>query len=206
MGSVKGLVLAVALVVAMMVAATMLFLFAGGFVMAFMPVEMPIDGKAEHARATAALAAARDRYERWVHIADAAFWSVDAGDVATAARLADEAMAMSGEYSNDWNYGNVVHKAQLTRGRIALRAGSPQAAAYFLRQAGKTRGSPQLDTFGPNMLLARELLKAGGQRPAVEDYLQSVGTFWHMSAGALTAWRWQVGLGMEPNFGANLAY
>ena len=201
----KGLILAVALTAAAIAASITLFLLGGGFVMAFIPVEMPIDAKAEHANAMAKLAAARDRYERWVAIADAAFWSVDAGDFRGAGHLADEAMAMSAEYCDDWNYGNVLHKVQLTRGRIALRSGAVSSASYFLREAGKTPGSPQLNTFGPNMRLADELLKAG-ERRAVEDYLDEVARFWKMDSGALIAWRWQVRWGIAPNFGANLVY
>lgn len=204
METVKGLLLAVVLTVVAIASMMAVFFLGGGFVMAFMPDEMPHDGKAEYAQAMARLDTAKDRYERWVHIADAAFWSVDAGDAAGAARLADEAMAMSDEFCKDWNYGNVLHKVQLTRGRILLRSGSRAGAAYFLREAGKTPGSPQLDSFGPNMLLAKELLEAG-ERKAVEDYLDEVGAFWKLDGGALLAWRWQLRWGMQPNFGANLA-
>ena len=79
----------------------------------------------------------------------------------------------------------------LTRGRIALRLGQPEAAAAFLLEAGRTPGSPQLNSFGPNMLLAKEMLAAGRKEPVLE-YVALVRRFWKMDAGATTAWTWQI--------------
>jgi hypothetical protein len=46
-------------------------------------------------------------------------------------------------------------------GQVALRRGDAKKAASFLLAAGKTWGSPQLNSFGPNMPLANDLLAAG---------------------------------------------
>lgn len=175
-----------------------------GYLMAHAP-EVPVDAAARLAQARAGLAKTGDADARWVHLADVAFWTVDTGDLRAAAALADEALAMAPAHDCDWNYGNVLHKANLTRGRIALRLHQPKAAAVFLLEAGRTPGSPQLDSFGPNMLLARELLEAG-ERDAVVQYIDLTSHFWHHDAGAIAAWKAMIAHGDTPNFAGNLLY
>ena len=43
--------------------------------------------------------------------------------------------------------------------------------------SGKTPGSPQLNSFGPDFMLDRELLEKG-ERAAVLAHLELVGKFW----------------------------
>ena len=77
----------------------------------------------------------------------------------------------------DWNYGNVIHDANLILGRVALKKGNIEKAKYYLLEAGKTPGSPQLNSFGPSFILARELLEKGGKSTVLE-YLDLVSKFW----------------------------
>ncbi|MEI6198193.1 MAG: hypothetical protein WCS42_28075, partial [Verrucomicrobiota bacterium] len=55
--------------------------------------------------------------------------------------------------------------------------GKPDEAAKYLLAAGKTPGSPQLNSFGPDFALAKELLILG-QKEVVLQYLDLVGNFW----------------------------
>ena len=71
--------------------------------------------------------------------------------------------------------------------------------------AGETPGSPQLDTFGPNMALAERLL-AGGRREAVLRYLEACRAFWESGGEELERWTQEVREGRTPAFGANLDY
>lgn len=63
----------------------------------------------------------------------------------------------------------------------------------------------QLNSFGPNMLLAKELLLAG-ERDAVLAYIDACGRFWEHDAGSLWAWRRIINAGGIPNFGAHLMF
>ena len=177
-----------------------------GFILAYLaPDEMPIDAGAMLKQSRARLERSNDPYNRWVHLADVAFWTVDTGDLKASAAMAEEALAMAPTYRKDWNYGNVIHKANLTRGRIALRTGYPQAAATFLLEAGRTPGSPQLDSFGPNMLLAKEMLEAGQSAPVIE-YIELTRKFWEHDGGAIYAWEHQIQSSGRANFATNLLY
>ena len=68
------------------------------------------------------------------------------------------------KYKTNWNYGNATHKINNLNGRMALRDGNIDNAKIFLIEAGKTQGSPQLNSFGPNMSLAKELLEKGEKK------------------------------------------
>lgn len=107
---------------------------------------------------------------------DLAVAALEAGQLDVARRHANEALAANTDVKN-WNYGNVVHDMNQVLGRAALRSGNRDEAKRALLAAGATPGSPQLDSFGPTFVLARELL-AKGEKDVVIQYLDSVGKFW----------------------------
>ena len=78
---------------------------------------------------------------------------------------------------DDWNYGNLIHDAHIVRGTVLLRRGDLHGAEAELRAAAKSPGSPQLDSFGPDLSLAWDLLTRGRDRAAL-DYLDGVSGFW----------------------------
>ena len=98
---------------------------------------------------------------------------------------------------------NDVHHAHNFLGRVALRRGDKAAAVDHLYKAGDVSGSPQLNSFGPNMALAKELLEAG-VRDAVLEYFNQVQRFW--KDAQLEEWRKNVKRGETPDFRANLVY
>ena len=155
--------------------------------------------------ATAKLAESKNEYERWLALGDVAMWNVDAGSLDKASAFAQELLATADHYRNDWNYGNAIHKSHLVLGRIELRKGNTNSAVRHLLEAGKTAGSPQLNSFGPNMTLAKELLDVGERKPVLE-YMELCGRFWKNDFGALAKWKQMIRSGRVPNFGANLLY
>jgi hypothetical protein len=156
-------------------------------------------------RAKAELDSATSEYDRWLALGDFGFWIVDAGTLEIARASALEVLASAKNYQKDWNYGNAIHKGNLTLGRVALRNGDLEQAKAYLLAAGGTPGSPQLNSFGPNMTLAKVLLEAG-ETDAVLQYLDLCAEFWKTDFGSLGAWRDLIEEGRIPNFGANLVY
>lgn len=102
-----------------------------------------------------------------------------------------------------WNYGNAVHHGNLVLGHVALHGDQIDEAEAYLLQAGKTPGSPQLNSFGPNMSLALALLKRD-RKKAVIEYLTLCGKFWKKAT--TDAWIKDIEEGRTPNFGGNLRY
>jgi len=121
--------------------------------------------------------------------------------------LARRYLEMAEHFRDNWNYGNALHKANMCLGRLALRKGQLEEAKIFLRQAGETPGSPQLNSFGPNMALAKELLELG-EKEAVLHYLNACKKFWtwYLSFWKIYRWKRAIKRGEIPHFGGNMIY
>ncbi len=118
-----------------------------------------------------------------------------------AKRLALEFLDLAQSYKTNWNYGNAIHHANLTLGRIALREGKIEEAKTYLLKAGRTPGSPQLNSFGPSMILAHELLEKGKDKIVLE-YLDLCKKFWIkiISWYKIRKWKKVIQKGGVPNF------
>lgn len=157
-------------------------------------------------------AKALEHYEAAYNLSDDMGKDVLLQDLARAA-LAANSLGKAKEYAETmlnrnnagWNYGNNVHRGNVILGRIALRSGDLEEAGRRLLAAGNTPGSPQLDSFGPNMSLARELLQKG-EKEIVLSYFELCSKFWKMGKERLDAWSAAVRDGNIPDFGPNLRY
>jgi hypothetical protein len=144
---------------------------------------------------------------------DLALAALEAGRLDNARTHATEALAANTNVRN-WNYGNIVHEMNEVLGRAALRGGDLAEARRALLAAGATPGSPQLDSFGPRFVLAREMLDKG-EKDVVIQYLDLVGKFWarddpahpHRSgmakekAARLAKWKQEIRAGKIPTDG-----
>jgi hypothetical protein len=92
-----------------------------------------------------------------------------AGETEKAKTYARSLLQQAAAHQDNWNYGNAIEVGNLVLGLIALSAGNLTEAKGYLLEAGKSPGSPQLNSFGPNMLLAKELLDRG-EREVVIQY------------------------------------
>lgn len=101
--------------------------------------------------------------------------------------------------------GNAIHHGNLVLGRLALLDSDVERAKSCLLAAGRTPGSPQLDSFGPDMTLAKELLERKEQI-VVFEYFELCKKFWELHSGRLEQWANEVKAGNIPDFGRHLAY
>ena len=122
-------------------------------------------------------------YEMLVQLESKAKASFKAGDTKAAVRYSTELLQKNTDKSW-WNYGNVIHSGNQILGLAALSDGNVGKAKRYLLAAGKTPGSPQLNSFGPDMVLAQKLL-ARGEKQAVIDYLDLVARFWATTPASL---------------------
>jgi hypothetical protein len=109
----------------------------------------------------------------------------------------------SARATDAWDTGNRIHQANIMMGRSALRGGDLARARSCLLAAGRTPGSPQLDSFGPSMSFAREMLEAG-ESETVLEYLQCCRSFWKADQGRLDHWTQEIKEGRIPDFGPSL--
>jgi hypothetical protein len=123
-----------------------------------------------------------------------------------ARKLANEYLQLALLHNQNWNYGNAIHDANRILGLMSLNEGNIEEAAAFLLKSSESRGSPQLDTFGPELDLANLLLKEG-KTVEVKTYLTNIKNFWEMDNGVVTEWLDQIELGKSPElnrFGQHL--
>jgi hypothetical protein len=141
-----------------------------------------------------------------------------AGDMTKASSLANMLIAEASKFENDWNYCNAIHVGHLVLGRVALADGDVKEAKSQLLKSVQGpggpdstkddvqfKGSPQMISFGPDMLLAQELL-AKGEKDAVLKYLDLCATFWQKKFSKVDEWKSQINKGENPSFGPNLVY
>jgi hypothetical protein len=142
-------------------------------------------------RAMNDLKTAKTEENRFYALDAAAKESFVTGKIEEARNYAQELMTLLPKYKGDWNYGNAIQDANLVLGRIAMREVNAEAAKKYLIAAGKSPGSPQMDSFGPNMTLAKDLLEKG-ERDTVLEYFMLCRKFWKMDYGKLDKWMHEV--------------
>ena len=148
--------------------------------------------------------ALEDEREKDDLLSDLAKTAFVADQLTNARKYAEIALQVA---PSDWNYGNRIHHGNIVLGRIALREDNIDEARTRLIAAGKTPGSPNLDSFGPTMALAKELLEKG-ERASVLEYFRLCSKFWasEQAKDQLDKWTVLVNGGRVPDFGANLDY
>ncbi|HEU4662838.1 MAG TPA: hypothetical protein VFS55_02275 [Dokdonella sp.] len=160
------------------------------------------DGRLRRAERELAAASPSDRRYR---LGDAAKNAFDTGDFDKAERYIGELERASALAPHDWDYGNTVQNVNIVRGRMALRMGNKAEAKQRLLAAGRSPGSPQMNSFGPNMSLANDLLQVG-ERDIVIEYLALCRVFWVSGRPKLDQWTEDIRAGRSPQFGPNLIY
>ena len=155
------------------------------------------------ARYEQALQAATDPARKFYLLTDAAPTALAAGQTGKAKSYARALLDQAPAMEKDWNYGNAVHVGNTVLGLMALRDGNVAEAGRLLLASAGSHGSPQLNSFGPDMTLAKELL-AKGERSTVAQYLELCGKFWKGDFGKLADWKPAVARGETPDFRPNL--
>ena len=93
-----------------------------------------------------------------------------------------------------------IHAAHQILGRIALREDRLEEAQQHLLDSARIKGSPVLMSFGPSMILAKELLEKD-RKDAVLEYFELCGKFWTMGGKRLKDWRKAIQNNRAPDFG-----
>ena len=130
--------------------------------------------------------------------------AIQAGDLDEAGRRASAALASATPEECAWDCGNLTHAMHQILGTVALRRGDLGDAQAHLLTSVRISGSPQLDSFGPEFPLARDLL-AKGAKVAVLEYLDLCAKFWTSGRVELAAWRKTIEAGGTPDFGIHPA-
>lgn len=131
---------------------------------------------------------AETRFNNLPRIADAAWLGAWKPETESLAR---EMLASATNYTSSWAYGNAVHAGHFYLGVLAFARGDLDEAGRELLLSGETKGSPNLDSYGPRLELARALLSKG-KIAVVVDYLTACGRFWKSGRSDLDRWKREI--------------
>jgi hypothetical protein len=127
--------------------------------------------------------------------------AVRAGDYVQAKKLAQQLLLTATAFRDDEQYGWAQHVANIALGRVAVHTGDVDTGNSFLIAAGQVPASPMLGSRGPDMSLAKELLRYD-QRRIVHDYLNECEKVWPAGTSRLRAWAAKVEAEGKADFGA----
>ena len=99
----------------------------------------------------------------------------------------------------------VHHKLHTAKGRLEMKEGNIEKAKEHLLESGKVSGAPTLNSFGPNMSLAKALLEHK-ESEVVLTYFELCGKFWQDQFDKTDKWEAAIAKGGMPDFGPNLVY
>lgn len=161
--------------------------------------------KSRYKRYMAKLEKASSEKERFRTLGDAAKESLNMGKIGDAERYADELHGLLPKYEKRSGYANAKHDMNTVYGRLALQQEDFDAAKQYLLEAGRSSGSATLNSFGPSMALAEELIRRG-EPEIVLEYFKLCSVFWKHGQDKLAQWEIQVEQGELPHFGASLIH
>lgn len=144
------------------------------------------------------------RYRNALMLLDLAWLELINGELRAARQHADKALDLATSFGAFPIDGHLFHGCHLVLGHVALAAGDVELAKAHLIVAGQPPHSGTLSSFGPNMSLARALLRKG-EFTTVLRYLELCEQFW-AETERLRTWREAARNGTMPHFGANLDY
>ncbi|MFZ0657844.1 MAG: hypothetical protein WAM05_03955 [Candidatus Binataceae bacterium] len=150
----------------------------------------------------------QDKRGRFYKLGEIGVAAIAAGEYDKAERYAQELLSDAPDFHKDWNYGNAIFDGNMVLGLVALKRDDDVAQADSdLLGSAATPGSPQLGSFGPNMLLAQALLERG-EESTVLAFLAACRSFWKMAQGQdkLDAWSDTIEQRETPNFAPNLRW
>ena len=166
----------------------------------------PFDPSKRLDKARTELTNAQSSAARLHPLGDAGMACVDLEKLDDAREYADKLLKLSESIYPGKGDPDAVHRGNIILGRIELRKNNIENAKSFLLKAGRVESSPVLGSFGPNMVLAKEMLEKN-EREVVLEYFKLCEAFWtHDIRSSLKRWTDQVKAGKVPNFQGNLLY
>ncbi|HEY5774679.1 MAG TPA: tetratricopeptide repeat protein, partial [Xanthomonadales bacterium] len=133
-----------------------------------------------------------DSYPLAKYAAETCFWSGNYAQSKVFTQLLKDNMDHFDAYTTR---GQMLHDYYTLMGRHLLQEGRTQEANQHLLQSVELQPSPAMSSFGPNMELAMDLLKAG-ETATVLEYLDACAGFWDDEP--IRIWKQKINAGRMP--------
>jgi len=145
--------------------------------------------------------------ERFINLNSLIYESYMSKDLLKVQELLLEYQNIAVQYKGHWNYGNAIHVSNIFLGLIAVEENNIAKAKEYLINSGLIKGSPQINSFGPNMILAKVLLEKG-ETEVVLKYIDLSKKYWNFFVRFfyLRKWKKKIRNNQNPNFRSHLIY
>lgn len=129
----------------------------------------------------------------------------ESGDLETAKRHSEQLLnnfpplpeAGGNEREQLWMAWDIYRSTHLLLGRIHLVMNDLDSAGLHLVQAGEAPTTPALESYGPDLSLARDLLTLGANGPVLK-FLSALGTRWKAGKSRTETWEMDIRRGVVP--------
>ena len=143
-------------------------------------------------RATEDATGSPNSYPLVKYAAEICFWS---GNYAQSKFFTLQMKENVDRFSDPDTSGQMLHDYYTLMGRHLLHEGRVEEAGQYLLQSIQVQPSPVMSSFGPNMDLAMDLLKAG-ETGVVLEYLDGCAVFWKEEP--VRIWKQKINAGRVP--------
>ncbi|MDX2106373.1 MAG: hypothetical protein SFY67_08225 [Candidatus Melainabacteria bacterium] len=109
---------------------------------------------------------------------DLPLYAFEAGEFALAKKYANKLLAWAKEAKDGADKSQYLHRAFTALGLLELQNKNTSTAKEYLLKSAAVTGSPVLNSFGPNFLLAKELFNLN-EKEIVLEYLKLCSKFWY---------------------------
>lgn len=148
-------------------------------------------------------------YERYYLLLNLAPAALAANETEKAKAFAKELLIVGEKLKTQPGFGlshvsDATDRGNVVLGLLAMRTNDVEKAKEHLLAAGNVSGSPVLNSFGPTMLLAKQLLEKG-EKETVIKYFELCAKFWKGERGRLEKWKANIEQGKIPDFRDSLS-
>ncbi|MDQ6675765.1 MAG: hypothetical protein M3Z09_00545, partial [Acidobacteriota bacterium] len=159
-----------------------------------------------------------DRTKRFVYLPSAAKAALEAGDNTKAEAYAIEGLKLADAVAErHMRYhtprpkagtGKADYYCNFVLGRLAILRGDVRLAEKYSLLSGQTAGDAVLNSYGPNLSLALEILKKGdaSSRQSILSFLDEIRSFWKITPQVIDEWVADIQAGTLPDFKQQLYY
>ena len=147
----------------------------------------------------------KDELIRFIFLPVLGLTSIENKQYIAAKAYANEMLNKASKFPTHWNAGNAIHDGNMILGLLALKNNKIAEAKRYLIESSQAPSSPQLQVYGPHMILADALLDLG-EKDVVLKYLNSLRTIWTENDGRIDSWIASINGGERPYFGLNLPF
>ncbi|MCW5824674.1 MAG: hypothetical protein KIT34_17885 [Cyanobacteria bacterium TGS_CYA1] len=133
------------------------------------------------------------------YLEDLPLYAFEAGEYALAKKYANKLLVCAKEARDEADKSQYINRAFTALGLLEIQNKNTSSAKEYLLKSADVTGSPVLNSFGPNFVLAKELFNLD-EKEIVLEYLKLCSKFWYRAHETnMEKWTTQIMSGEFPD-------